>query len=156
MSRRRFLQATAGTLGALSSGLLLPGRSLAAGRDPKPMPGGFNNPAGGPFLHLNLPGHADAVPVQGNASATITDFDGYIGNARIQGTGHAGKPEGDNSMAGPLKQHWVTQFAPDYRKLPRVNQSVVRLKQKKRSQRWRKLSHVSLRRLIQIRIGHFR
>jgi hypothetical protein len=74
-------------VGALSAGFLLPNRVLAAGRDPKPMSGGFKNPVGGPFIHLNLPGHADAAPIQGNDPATITDFDGFVGNARIQGTG---------------------------------------------------------------------
>ncbi|HLJ96106.1 MAG TPA: twin-arginine translocation signal domain-containing protein [Gemmataceae bacterium] len=50
LSRRRFLQAAAGTVGALGAGLLLPGPAQAAGRDPKPIPGGFTNPTGGPFF----------------------------------------------------------------------------------------------------------
>ena len=29
---------------------------------PVPIPGGFANPAGGAFVHLNLPGPADAPP----------------------------------------------------------------------------------------------
>jgi hypothetical protein len=87
LSRRRFLQAAAGTVGALGAGLLLPTRAFAAGRDPKPMPGGFANPAGGPFIHANLPGPADAPPINGNEPSLITDFDGFIGQAHVQGTG---------------------------------------------------------------------
>jgi hypothetical protein len=67
--------------------LLLPAQAFAAGRDPKPMPGGFANPAGGPFIHANLPGPADAAPPSGNDPSLITDFDGFIGQARVQGTG---------------------------------------------------------------------
>jgi hypothetical protein len=87
LSRRRFLQAAAGTVGALGAGLLLPTRALAAGRDPKPIPGGNDNPAGGPFIHAHLPGPADAAPPNGNEPSLITDFDGLIGVARVQGTG---------------------------------------------------------------------
>src|SRR5215472_12550858 len=81
LSRRRFLRAAAGTLSALGAGLLLPTRALAAGRDPKPMPGGFANPAGGPFIHANLPGPADAAPPNGSDPSLITDFDGFVGQA---------------------------------------------------------------------------
>jgi hypothetical protein len=87
LSRRRFLQTTAGVLGALGTGLLWPNRTWAAGRDPKPNPGGFANPTGGPFLHFNFPGPADASPPNGNDPAPITDFDGYIGQTQVQGTG---------------------------------------------------------------------
>jgi hypothetical protein len=87
VSRRCFLQAAAGTVGALGAGLLLPTLAFAARRDPKPIPGGFANPAGGPFLHVNLPGPADAAPPNGNDPSLITDFDGFVGEARVQGTG---------------------------------------------------------------------
>ena len=60
LSRRRFLRATAGTLGALGAGLLLPTAAWAAGRDPNPIPGGFANPTGGPYIHANFPGPADS------------------------------------------------------------------------------------------------
>jgi hypothetical protein len=95
-SRRRFLQAVAGTAGALGAGLLWPASAWAAGRDPMPIPGGFANPVGGPFMHFNFPGPADSPgPGKGpgpngqggNEPSTITDFDGYIGQAGIQGTG---------------------------------------------------------------------
>jgi hypothetical protein len=77
----------AGTAGALGAGLLWPTRAWAAGRDPKPNPGGFANPTGGPFLHFNFPGPADAPPINGNDPTTITDFDGHIGQTQVQGTG---------------------------------------------------------------------
>jgi hypothetical protein len=67
--------------------LLWPTRVLGAGRDPKPIPSDFTNPDGGPVIHFNLPGPADAAPRNGNEPSTITDFDGLIGVARIQGTG---------------------------------------------------------------------
>ena len=96
LSRRRFLRAAAGTLGALGAGLLLPTPAWAAGRDPNPIPGGFANPTGGPYVHFNFPGPADSpgpgtMPgpngMGGNEPSTITDFQGYIGQAGIQGTG---------------------------------------------------------------------
>src|SRR5437764_10172015 len=86
-SRRRFLQAAAGTLGALGAGLLLPAPALAAGRDPKPIPSGFANPTGGPFVHINFVGPADAPAPSGNDPSAITDFDGFIGSAIVRGTG---------------------------------------------------------------------
>jgi hypothetical protein len=87
MSRRCFLHAAAGTITAVGAGLLCPTPALAAGRDPKPIPGGGANPDGGPFIHANLPGPADAQPRNGNEPITITDFDGFIGVAHVQGTG---------------------------------------------------------------------
>jgi hypothetical protein len=77
----------AGTAGALGTGLLWPTWAWAAARDPKPNPGGFANPTGGPFLHFNFPGPADAPPINGNDPTTITDFDGYIGQTEVQGMG---------------------------------------------------------------------
>jgi hypothetical protein len=87
MSRRSFLHAAAGTLTAVGAGLLWPTPTFAAARDAKPIPGGGPNPDGGPFVHANLPGPADAVPRNGNEPSTITDFDGFIGVAHVQGTG---------------------------------------------------------------------
>ena len=90
MSRRCFLRTAAGTLGALGAGLLLPTPAWAAGRDPNPIPGGFADPFGGPFpiVHTNNPeGPADMPPPGGNDPSSITDFDGFIGATRLQGTG---------------------------------------------------------------------
>lgn len=86
LSRRGFLRAAAGTLGALGA---WPTAAWAAGRDPNPIPGGFTNPAGGPFVHHNLPGPADGPggTAGGNDPSQITDFEGVIGQARVQGTG---------------------------------------------------------------------
>src|SRR5207245_3756552 len=88
LSRRWFLRAAAGTLGALGAGFLWPTWSLAAGRDPKPIPGGSPNPVGGPFIHNNDPGPADATTGSpGGEPSLITDFDGFVGVAHVQGTG---------------------------------------------------------------------
>jgi hypothetical protein len=67
----------------------LENRSLPSGT-PLPIPGGVGtNPFGGPDIHFNFAGHADATgpaPVGGEPS-TITDFNGFIGVAHVQGTG---------------------------------------------------------------------
>jgi hypothetical protein len=62
---------------------------------PLPIPGGFVNPTGGPFVHLNLPGPADAPPpnpptgplATTNDPAMIIDFMGGLAVAKVQGTG---------------------------------------------------------------------
>jgi hypothetical protein len=62
---------------------------------PLPLVGGFANPEGGPFVHLNLPGPADAPPPNPptspppatNDPSAITDFSGAVGVAKVQGTG---------------------------------------------------------------------
>ena len=78
MSRRKFIGAAAGTTGAiLGSGLWMPKLALAAGSDPKPIPGGF-----APGFHVFLLG-------EGNEPSTITDFKGFVGVADVQGTGKA-------------------------------------------------------------------
>jgi hypothetical protein len=82
-SRGHFLRAAAGASGvALSSGLWLPrvARAAAAGDPtPKPIPGGFQLDPHGPVYHvLGGPG---AEP------SSITDFNGTVGIAFVQGTG---------------------------------------------------------------------
>ena len=59
------------------------------GAAPLPIPGGTGpGPLGGPFIHQNLPGPADAQPPNnGNEPSQITDFNGFIGVTEIQGTG---------------------------------------------------------------------
>jgi hypothetical protein len=81
------VRTAAGALGVVSAGLLCPTTALAAGSDPLPIPGGVPNPLGGPFVHFNFPGPADNPPGVGNEPSLITDFDGAIGVARVQGTG---------------------------------------------------------------------
>jgi hypothetical protein len=62
---------------------------------PLPLVGGFANPTGGPFVHLNLPGPADAPPPNPptspppntNDPAMIFDFKGTVGVALVRGTG---------------------------------------------------------------------
>ena len=87
LTRRHFLRAVGGAAGALGAGLLWPSTALAVASDPKPIPGGFANPAGGPFIHHNFPGPADGTAPNGTEPSLITDFDGLIGVARVQGTG---------------------------------------------------------------------
>lgn len=80
MSRRQFLGATALATGAaVSSALWMP--ALAAGENaalPNPIPGGIT--VGGTLFHVFLPG-AGAEP------SSITDFNGTVGVAHVQGTG---------------------------------------------------------------------
>lgn len=114
ISRRCFLHAAAGTLGALGAGLFLPTPALAAGRDPKPIPG--TRLAVGVPIHQNGPGPADAAASPGNEPSTITDFDGYIGVARVQGTGTGTNT--DTGQASPLL------FDVDLRYMQGVYQSV--------------------------------
>jgi hypothetical protein len=45
------------------------------------------NPFGGPDIYQNFPGPADAPPPFGNEPNGITNFDGFYGGARVQGTG---------------------------------------------------------------------
>ena len=62
---------------------------------PIPIPGllfpTLGNPFGGPAIHFGLPGPADnATPgfvTVGGEPSTITDFNGFIGVAHVEGTG---------------------------------------------------------------------
>ena len=80
ISRRQFLQASAGTaLAVISSGLWRPAQAGHRGdADPQPIPGGID--IGGTLFHLFL-------PEPGNEPSTITDFDGVVGLAVIDGFG---------------------------------------------------------------------
>jgi hypothetical protein len=62
------------------------GSSLAAGSDPKPIPGGIQIP-GGPLIHVFAPGPVDLGFQGENAEpSTITDFKGFSAMAYIAGT----------------------------------------------------------------------
>ena len=84
-SRRQFLQ-TAGAAGLLAcSGL----ESLAWGEkpissQPRPIPGGFQIEPGGEVFHNFAPGVFD--PIDSDRSG-ITDFNGFVGYAIVDGTG---------------------------------------------------------------------
>jgi hypothetical protein len=76
---------------------VLEDRSLPSGT-PLPIPGLLfpaapgGNPFGGPAVHFGLPGPADnTVPtlprVIGGEPSTITDFNGFVGVAHVEGTG---------------------------------------------------------------------
>jgi hypothetical protein len=87
LSRRALLQRGALLAGgAATFGLLESGAALAGQRrDPRPIPGGFaadfSTVPSDPFIHV-LP------PVLGYEMATITDFDGVLAAAEIQGDAH--------------------------------------------------------------------
>ena len=72
-------------------------RSLPSVVGPLPIPGGIlvPNPFGGPDGHFNQPGHADSTVLgRGGEPITITDFNGFIGVVRVDGTGtdNSGNP----------------------------------------------------------------
>ena len=98
MSRRQFLGTAAGAAALLlGSSFLSPARAAVCA-DPRPIPGGF--PALGHFYHVLAPGH----PVFGTLGpdkedpSAITDFNGPIGLAYVQGMGtHTDKTTGDVS-----------------------------------------------------------
>ncbi len=85
ISRRNFLQ-TAGAAGLiLGSGLVKPASAgKPAPSEPNPIPGGFQIEEGGEVFHNFGPGVFD--PIDSDRSA-ITDFNGLIGYAILDGTG---------------------------------------------------------------------
>jgi hypothetical protein len=89
LSRRRFLRSGVAAAGALAGvGLLNAGPAFGAdGAEPRPIPGGFDasgNPVGtGAALHVQPPG-------VGFEMSTITDFNGVIAAADVQGTANNG------------------------------------------------------------------
>jgi len=75
------MTAAAATTGVvLGSGLWMPKLALAAGSDPKPIPGGFS--LLGKLFHVD-----PSSPGPNTENSTIFDFHGAIGAAQIQGTG---------------------------------------------------------------------
>jgi hypothetical protein len=85
LSRRNFLWTTASAAGA---GLLL---AKSDGAAPKPIPGGFQITPGGPIFHVS------GGP--GGENSSITDFNGFIGSAIVDGTG-----TGTNTSTGAQSQ----------------------------------------------------
>ena len=59
---------------------------------PIPISGSFNPGLGGPDIHFQLPGPADNTNTGrvGGEPSTITNFNGFIGVAHVQGTGTDG------------------------------------------------------------------
>jgi len=89
VSRRRFIGGAATALGTvLGASVLRPGAALAVktrNAAPNPIPGGTN--VGGQLFHFNFFG-------PGLEPASITDFNGFVGVADVQGTGTATNPDG--------------------------------------------------------------
>ena len=87
-SRRGFIGSAAGVGALMGAGLLRPARAIAAkpvNAAPKPIPNGMN--IGGQLFHVYFFG-------PGKEPATITDFNGFVGVAEVQGTGTATNPDG--------------------------------------------------------------
>jgi hypothetical protein len=92
ISRAQFLRRSAAAVGGLATlSMLAPGSARAAAADPKPIPGGFNLVDFGlpvpPFpetIHVLAPGVATP---ENSEPITITDFNGQIGYAIIDGSG---------------------------------------------------------------------
>ena len=89
LTRRGFIGRAAGAAGAVvGASVLGPGTAFAAkprNATPKPIPGGVT--IGGVTFHVLFFG-PDQMP------ATITDFNGFVGVAQVQGTGTGTKPDG--------------------------------------------------------------
>jgi len=85
VSRRQFVRTSAGAVvggAALGSGILRPSLAHAlSSSDPMPIPGG--TPALGGGFHVYAPAAIDSVDAE---PATITDFNGFVGLAYINGT----------------------------------------------------------------------
>jgi hypothetical protein len=85
LSRRRFFQTAAGaTAMVVGNGLWFPRATLAAAANhdddtARPIPGGLDL-GGGNIIHVFFPHYGQEV-------STITDFNGFIAAADIQGTG---------------------------------------------------------------------
>ncbi len=99
LCRRQFVRAAAGTVGGVLATGLLGSARAGAGDDivvmPNPIPGGFTGedlgcPGVTELFHLFLPSY----PAEDEPS-TITDFNGFHGDAHIQGFGTA-----TNTMTG--------------------------------------------------------
>ena len=86
MTRRGFVGGVAAAAGAAYAFRALPAAALSGPRPlpvPRPIPGGFNlADFGGPDLLLHV-----FPPAPGFELATITDFNGTIGAAEVQGLG---------------------------------------------------------------------
>ena len=81
LSRRNFVTAS-GAAGLLA--VAGPGAATSLGLDPRPIPGGFEGP-GGELFHVFFFG-------PGAEPSTITDFNGSVGVAAIQGPWSGGPP----------------------------------------------------------------
>jgi hypothetical protein len=104
-SRAQFLRRSAVTVGGLAGlSLLAPAAARAAGSSPKPIPGGFGAadlglpvPPFAPVYHVEAPG---VITPENSEPITITDFDGQIGYAIIDGAG-----TGTNTVTGAKKRY---------------------------------------------------
>ncbi len=90
VSRRQFLGTTAGAAGLLLGASVLSPARAAVCADPRPIPGGFSE--FGHFYHQLYP-NQDTADTED--PSTITDFNGHIGLAYVEGMGtHTDKTTG--------------------------------------------------------------
>jgi len=91
ISRREFLGATAGAAGVMAtSGLWMPTLALAddiAVVAPRPIPGGITVPISPPVFIHHFPISITTNPFSTNDPSQITDFDGFVTNCRVRGSG---------------------------------------------------------------------
>src|SRR5437867_3947104 len=85
ISHRRFLQ-TAGAAGLFLSSPMarVASAKKPAPSEPKPIPGGFQIAPGGEVFHVFGPGAFDPIDTD---RSVITDFNGHIGYAIVDGSG---------------------------------------------------------------------
>jgi hypothetical protein len=88
----------------LPSGGLSPTLVALGGATPLPVhlrPGYEANPFGGFDIYQNFPGPADTdpgiSPLLGNDPNQLTDFDGFYGGARVQGSGRSTEVDGTHN-----------------------------------------------------------
>jgi hypothetical protein len=90
ISRRQFLGTAVGAAGLLLGSSVLPPARAALCVDPRPIPGGFSE--FGHFYHQRYP---DRDTADTEDPSTVTDFNGHIGLAYVEGMGtHTDKTTG--------------------------------------------------------------
>jgi hypothetical protein len=105
-SRRQFLAAGAGlgAAGVLGTQVIGAGPALAARRagDPRPIPGGtqFLAPDNNEVFHVFVPGEGEPN--------SITDFNGFVGVAHIQGTGTGTGTGANTGLSFDIDNRFIT------------------------------------------------
>jgi hypothetical protein len=105
-SRRQLLAAGAGlgAAGVLGTQVIGAGPALAARRagDPRPIPGGtqFLAPDNNEVFHVFAPGEGEPN--------SITDFNGFVGVAHIQGTGTGTGTGADTDLSFDIDNRFIT------------------------------------------------
>ena len=108
LSRRRFLTTAVGATGALfASGLWTPAIAGPGSGDPNPIPHLTPTPFGG--FHFFFPDPVEGVDANhGHDPSTITDFNGFIGQAELFLTGTG--TDTNTGATAPYKFHTDMRF----------------------------------------------